>query len=439
MMSPLHTSYVLRALNAKNSPLHTMTRNTLGLLLLLLLTSCIDRIDLGDDVADLYRQQLYIEGRIMSGANSVFYVQRTIPMSQNNRNYVEDAELRIVSDQGFVSDAATLTEDHAYVISTGTLNDTEHYKLVAAIDGETYESDYLTLQPSLPIDSVWFTEHAREHLGYNIWTKNHIDIHVAAHGDEHQARHYMWTWEEDYEFHAPYDISSPIDGYHLIYSPDIWLDVVPGVKNPYYYCWKHGESTDYNLYSTENLAQNVVSDVVVASFGKDSQSYGGTIRDGLSPRFSYLYAITVHQSTLDSTAYSYYRQMEQYTEEMGGLFSPTPYDLYGNLHCTSHPEVRVRGNVVASQVSNYRLFIDRKDVGLYVDYRPMEPLRKNTAYTWPNANELRQLVEGGDVLGSLSPNNYAMAEAIFYRPCLDCRMSPGATKQKPAWWPNDDE
>lgn len=416
-----------------------MKREFLFLILLTLLTSCIDRIDLGEEVADQYRRQLYIEGRILSGATSVFYVQYTIPMTQTKREYVEDAELRIVSDLGFVSDAAAFGEDGAYTIPTGTLNDTERYKLVAKVGGETYESDYLTLQPSLPIDEVWFTEHFRENQGHNIWTNDHINIHVKTHGDEHQARHYMWTWEEDYEYHAPYDISGPVDGYYPVYNPELWLGVVQGEKNPYYYCWKHAESADYNLYSTENLVQNVVSDVVVATFEKHPLTLGGTNVNELSPRFSYLYAITVHQSTLDSAAYSYYRQMEQYTEEMGGLFSPTPYDLYGNIHCTSRPELRVRGNITASEVSSYRLFIPREDVHLNVDYRPMEPLRKTPGSNWPNTEELRQLVDGGDVLGSLGPNNYIDAEVIFYRPCLNCLSSPGSTKKKPEWWPTDDE
>lgn len=431
----------------KREPLLFILLTTLALF-----TSCIDRIDLGEEVTDQYRRQLYIEGRILSGATSVFYVQYTIPMTQTKREYVDDAELRIVSDLGFVSDAATQGDDYAYVIPTGTLNPTERYKLVAKVDGETYESDYLTLQSSLPIDSVWFTEHPREYLGHNLWTNDRIDIHVKTHGadpstgsGQADARHYMWTWEEDFEFHVPYDISmrEPLPfGVFPYYDPSLWEGVVRDKTNPYYYCWKHGQSSEYILRSTENLTQNVINDVVVASFEKKPFSLGGSNANSnqLSPRFSYLYSITVHQSTLDSVAYSYYRQMEQYTEEMGGLFSPTPYELYGNLHCTSHPELRVRGNITASEVSSYRLFIPREEVHLKTDYEPTPPLDLETYYG--NLN-LGEMLAQGHVIGVESlPTNFTVMprpKYIFYRPCLDCLQHPGSTKQKPEWWPTDDE
>lgn len=408
------------------------------------LTACIDRIDLGEEVADQYRRQLYIEGRILSGSTSVFYVQYTIPMTQTKREYVDDAELRIVSDQGFVSDAATFAENQSYVIPTGTLNSTERYKLVAKAGGEIYESDYLELQPSLPIDEVWFTEHPRQNIGHNLWANDRIDIHVKSHGADYAARHYMWTWEEDFEYHVPYDLSQvqgPLpDGVFPYYEPSIWEGMESHKTNPYYYCWMHGQSSDYSLYSTEDLAQNIVNDVVVASFEKQPQVLGGTSVNQLSPRFSDLYSITVYQSTLDSAAYSYYRQMEQYTEEMGGLFSPTPYELYGNLHCTTHPELRVRGNITASEVSSYRLFVSREELHLKTDYDPIPPLDLDTYY---GNLDINQLLAQGHAFGALTPpSDFAVKpqfKYLFYRPCINCLSVEGSTKQKPAWWPTDDE
>ena len=424
-----------------------MKRDFLFLILLTLLTSCIDRIDLGEDVADQYRRQLYIEGRILSGATSVFYVQYTIPMTQTKREYVDDAELRIVSDMGFVSDAAVWNEDDkSYAIPTGTLNTAERYKLVAKVEGETYESDFLTLQPSLHIDKVWFTEHPRENLGHNYWSNDHIDIHVSTHGTDADARHYMWTWEEDFEYHVPYDLSlvhgplpEGVFPYYATYDPLLWTGLEQHKTNPFYYCWKHGQSSDYRLYSTEDLAQNVIDDVVVASFEKQPMVMGGMSVNQLSPRFSYLYAITVHQSTLDSVAYSYYRQMEQYTEEMGGLFSPTPYDLYGNIHCTSHPELRVRGNITTSEVSSYRLFISREEVHLKTDYDPVPPLDLDTYYGNLSVSEMIAQGHAFGTIGPASDYNHAKFKYLFYRPCINCLSVEGSTKQKPEWWPTDDE
>ena len=420
--------------------------NTLHALFLCLLpvglTSCLDTIDLGDVVADQYRDALYIEGSILSGATSVFHVQRAVPMNANERDLVTTAIIRIVSDMGFVSDAATLDDDGAYVIPTGTLNSAERYKMVAEVEGETYESDYLTLADPVPIDSVYFEGHGSEYLGHNIWTKPSVEIKVDAHAPNDASRYYMWTFDEDFEFHAPYDLSEnhrDPHGLMPMYDPAQWPGVERYCANPYYYCWVHGTSTSYELYNTEALTENRVKGHTIATF-KRGVAWATT--DDLSPRFSHLYAVTVHQSVLDSAAYSYFRAMEQYTEEMGGLFSPTPQDLQGNIRCTTHPEKRAHGHITASATSSYRAFLSNSELralyGVNVSYQPATERRK-TPDNGAWVKECRDNIEWGNVVGVLEPDNVLTGEYIYPRICYDCLRERGATKQKPEWWPNDDE
>lgn len=406
------------------------------------LASCIDTIDLGDVVAEQYRQELYIEGSILSGATSVFHVQRAVPMNANERDLVTTATIRIVSDMGFESDAATLADDGAYIIPTGTLNSTERYKMVAEVEGETYESDYLTLADPVPIDSVYFEGHASEYLGHNLWTKPSVEIKVDAHAPNDASRYYMWTFDEDFEFHAPYDLSENLRDPHGLmpmFDPAQWPGVERYGANPYYYCWVHNTSTSYELYNTEALTENRVTGHIIATFSK---GMAWATSDELSPRFSHLYAVTVHQSVLDSAAYSYFRTMEQYTEEMGGLFSPTPQDLHGNIHCTTHPDKRAHGHIIASATSSYRAFLTNSELralyGVNVSYQPATERRK-TPDNGAWVKECRDNIEWGNVVGVLEPDNVLTGEYIYPRICYDCLRERGATKQKPEWWPNDDE
>ena len=407
-----------------------------------LLASCIDEITFDAETARGYQDQLYIEGCIRSGAPSVFYVQHSVAMDANDLLLVPDARIRIVSDMGFVSEDATVADDGAYIIPTGTLNSAERYKLVAEVEGETYESELLTLADPVPIDSVYFEGHASEYLGSNLWTKPSVEIKVDAHAPNDASRYYMWTYDEDFEFHAPYDLSeNQRDPHGLIpmFDPAQWPGVEHYGANPYYYCWIHNTSTAYELYNTASLTENRVKGHTIATF-KRGAAWATT--DELTPRFSHLYAVTVYQSVLDSAAYSYFRTMEQYTEEMGGLFSPTPQNLQGNIRCTTHPEKRAHGHIIASSTSSFRAFLSNSELralyGVDVKYQPAKERRKtpdNGAW-W---HECRDAIEWGNVVGVVEPDNVLTGEYIYPRPCYDCMRERGATKQKPEWWPNDDE
>lgn len=64
---------------------------------LLFLSSCIQEYALPEEIAKEYTEQLYIEGKILSGTESIVYVMKTTQMNENAPSYVTDAKVYILN------------------------------------------------------------------------------------------------------------------------------------------------------------------------------------------------------------------------------------------------------------------------------------------------------------------------------------------------------
>lgn len=379
-------------------------------------SSCIQEYALPDEIAKEYTEQLYIEGKILSGTESIVYVMKTIGMDGTNMFSVPKAKVYILSDDGFKTEYADYSSDGAYVIQTGVLNENAQYKLVVEYDGEIYESDYQSLQPSLDIDEIGYTEDVE---------KGEVNIWVSTQGEKSNTPYFMWTFEEDYEYHALFDMRQPraYDGY-LLYSESIYPEVTR-TANPYYRCWTHRDSHEIMIYSTDELSENRVKEHVIKKLTLDT------------PDLQELYCITVYQSSLSREAYEYYSQMKSNTEQMGSLFAPMPMEVYGNITCKTHSQIKVRGFVSASNTTMKRFFIHADD------------LKRKTSWVSGKEDGRPMYTDGlAAVLISRLNRGYALVvndltvitdnDRSFSPSSINCLLT-GGTKNKPVWWPNDHE
>ena len=375
------------------------------------LSSCVEEYALPEDISEEYTGQIYIEGKILSGTESLVYILKTTDMNSMANDYVRDARVYVESEKGEKTEQGEYDSNGAYVIQTGTLDSEQRYKLVVEYDGNTYESAYQNLQSTPEIDEIGFTEDPIEGK-VNIW--------VSTKGDKSSTPYYMWTFEEDYENHALLDMRQ----YKVVYSTSVYPDVTDA-ENPYYYCWSHENSHNIMIYSTDDLTENTVKEHVIADVSVDK------------PNLQMLYCITVHQSNISNEAYEYYSQMKSNTEDMGSIFAPMPTEVYGNITCTTDPNIKVRGFVTASNSTMKRFFINPSDL-------------KKVKCTWVSGNAvvppsikdeewlkaLGIFIERGYALISETPEQIKVDDTAYYPSCINVLLT-GGTKDKPEWWPND--
>ena len=386
-------------------------------LLLTILTafiSCIEEYKISDEVSTDYQSELVIQGRILSGESSTFYISRTLPFgSENGMDYkIENAEITIIGKNGFKSEPATYDrQKEQYTIDTMNLPANTQYAVNILLEDTVYQSDFQELQTSPEIDAITYKEN-----------NDGISIHVSTHDKEDGSRAFMWTYEEDWEFHS--DIDFVHSSGKFLYNNDIYPIV--GMENPYLYCWGHQKSGNIHIYSTENLKENAV---------KEHELLQIPIND---IRIYYIYSILVNQWVLNNEAYNYYKTLKLYSENMGGLFSPIPTEIDGNIKCISNPSVKVKGYVIAATIVEKRIFIYENDFqNINSEYSNCMKFTPANYSNWTSS--WMEIMRAGNAVIYTTHGDLDESSILYYKECFDCRTVKESTKKRPDFWPNNHE
>jgi hypothetical protein len=128
-------------------------------------------------------------------------------------------------------------------------------------------------------------------------------------------------------------------------------------------CWAILSSTELNLFS-------------------DSYTNGGPIANRRVAQIPFYQhrgcLVEIRQAALTPSAYRFYKDLEEQTQNSGGVADPPPSVTVGNIRNMADPEEVVVGFFTAAGVSTYRYWLDRKDTrgvppGLFLAFNGREP------------------------------------------------------------------
>ncbi len=376
--------------------------------------SCVDEYTIPEETAIEYETEIVIEGRILAGEESVIHLSYTTPInSEEETTDILNAQVYVIGQNGYRSEAAEFDiEDDCYVIDTRTLENNTLYAVEVTVDGDTYQSDFQPLLTSPEIDEVTWREN-----------ESSVSIYVTTLAEQTDSRHFMWSFEEDWEIHAEVDMRGNYD-LIPIYKKEHYPDLTK-TRNPYLYCWMHDVSRHILLHSSANLSENQVKNVKLHEIGIEDI------------RISYIYSILVKQWSLSDDAYRYFSTMKQYTEIDDGLFAPILSDFQGNIRCISNPDKRAHGYVLASNVTTKRIFIYEEDFkhmrSLYSE--PFCLAKYDKDQPW-GLDPVEEWLSPWVIMRNIRTQ---LDEVLYTWSCVDCRHTVGATKKRPDFWPNDHE
>ncbi|MGC4023429.1 MAG: hypothetical protein QM734_16495 [Cyclobacteriaceae bacterium] len=92
---------------------------------------------------------------------------------------------------------------------------------------------------------------------------------MNSHDPTGNAKYYRWTYEETWEYSAPYQSS-------FIYDPTLDSAVLRPPSQDIYICWRTTPSTDIKLYTTSKLQRDEVSNYQLIFLPKGSQKVSRT-------------------------------------------------------------------------------------------------------------------------------------------------------------------
>ena len=363
------------------------------------------------------KQILIVDGNIIGNSNVTFCLSKSYSMDSS---YVLadifniDAKITIIGSDGYKSSPAIYQGKGKYSIDVGTLDDNVKYGIQIEYDGDTYQSTLSKPVYTPEIDSISWVQPEKNSTIY---------FRVSTHDDEtEEAKFFLWDYAETWEIAADYYTQVFLD-----LPTNTFYNIGPA---PYYYCWRNDASINYIVGSTESLTENSII---------NKEIYQGNPEND---RFSILYSVLVNQRAISKAAYDYYQNKIQLNEQMGGLFSPQPSEVNGNIICTTNPSKRAMGYVeVCKNTTQKRIFVYRTQI--------TRPSISHSCYTISNDSVLIILSEmngtyadfyklGYRPAGYLDPHTKTLPTEWAMDYCTDC-VANGGSKEKPDFWPNDDE
>jgi hypothetical protein len=354
---------------------------------------------------------LVVEGVINSGQDStIIHLSRTVALTASAGTAPELNALVMVQSDSNTSYTLAEIGNGNYAIPGLNLSASNKYRLqITTADKKVYQSDFVPVKATPPIDSVGF-----------ITQNNGIQLYVNAHDPSNNTRYYRWSYQETWQFHAKYETSFITDGMKLKLR-------TPGQQ--IFTCFSNQTSSTILLGSSAKLAQDVIYQSPVTQVTATSE------------KIEAKYSILVKQYALTSDAYKFWQNLKKNTEDLGTIFSSQPSEIPGNVHCITDPSEPVIGYISATNVQQKRIFISNSQLpGSWLPNYPYQCELDSLLYCRPNSIPCQN-----DVAAFLLPLNtsefaiYSIdirSQTVGYMStdaqCADCTIR-GTTKQPDFW------
>ncbi len=369
---------------------------------------------------------LVVEGVINAGNDStIIKLSRTVNLSSKvATNPLSGASISVISDQNS-SYPLTETKAGTYMSPGLNLNNARTYRLnITTPDGKIYQSDFVTVLNSPPIDTIGYTVTKSD-------SSHGIQIFSGTHDPTNKAKYFRYDYQETWIFHSLYDSNYKSNG-DTVLARDL-------VNDEIYKCWRSDTSSNIVLTSSAKLTQSVISNNPITFISYDSEKIGDE------------YSILVKQYALTSDAYKFWTNLKKNTEQLGSIFDALPSQINGNIHSITNPTEPVIGYISVGSVSTKRVFISTRELPAWLPALPNlndDCIPVACLYSFVNSfgsppvnqvdEEINYLKGGGKyalipinaivALGTGVVLGYQAADPI----CVDCTLR--GTNKRPSFW-----
>jgi hypothetical protein len=277
---------------------------------------------------------LVVAGVINGSDSTIITLSRTVSLSSNSVNTpVTGATVFVQSNQNN-SYPLVETRPGTYSCPSLSLNNSYQYRVSISTGGEQYQSDYVPVVNSPPIDSV----------GYTI-ASNGLNIYSNTHDPTSTVKYYRWDYTETWLYHPRYASGFVSTGDTVIARP-----LAQQEEN----CWPSDTSSTIVLNSSVRLSRAVILNNPITFVSSSSQKIADE------------YSISVRQYALTPDAYTFWQTLKNNTENLGSIFDPQPSQLTGNIHSLTKPNEPVVGYISAGNVATKRIFIHNQQLPAWV-------------------------------------------------------------------------
>jgi len=375
-------------------------RNTIfGLLLLIVITSCVDEYW---PELDKYEGLLVVDG-ILTNASDPVIVRLSVSSLVNDEKYIpiSGAELyisdenQVVAQQLFETNPGTyMAEDSAF---RGQVD--ELYQLhINLPNGQSYQSEICKLRAPSPIDSVYGIIESPEDPNDSGFPG--LQFYVDNHSEVNDTSYYLWKLYETFKYKSDFDIDYSYEGEFFPYPDPDSLRT----------CWRSSKVNEIIFASTQYLDPTAVNQFPLHFVSTATK------------RLSIKYSLLVQQLSISESVFNFYNTIKEQNIDQGDLWTRQPIQILGNMHNVTNPDEPVLGYFVVAGASEKRVFVNPPALTFYYNRCTPDFDLRFIAYeaesTWPI------YIDDIMFLG------WAKADE---RVCFDCRLEGGSLTPPDFW------
>ena len=394
---------------------------------------------------------LAVDGAIISGDSTYITLSRTTALSDTTQKKVElKATLSIEDDQGKMYPFSEKGKG-VYTLGVTNFSASRQYRLdIKTTDGKTYQSDFVPMKTTPPIDSIYFKQ----------TSDKTVLFYVNAHDPTNSTRYYRWDYKETWSY-------APLFLANYQFKNGQIVPIVPDGPDDISVCYRTAFSNQIFIGSSTKLAEDVIS----------NQLLGGIV--GNSEKTGHVYVMQLKQYALTKEGFDYYQNLQVNSEQLGSIFDSQPSSLRGNIHCVTSPSDLVVGFVSVSTTSKKQFNLRGNTIPLRGDdpygniawnppyefygsfyFKPPDTsdCHFKTISTYPYATfatRFAAAMSGGqydliDCVADIPPQpsdqpgpsflepnrTFGLLNVYHYAPknCVDCRLK-GGTNIRPSYFP----
>ncbi len=264
-------------------------------------------------------------------------ISYTFPLDQSESTPLNGATVWIEDDESIRTDLSEIYPGYYVTDSSFSGTAGKSYILnITTSDGIKLISSRERLIPPTPIDSIYgrYLELPSREKGV---FQHGIQFFIDAHNDSDPFSNYRYEYEESYEIKVPlpsaYEWSYDDNKHHL---RDTSLET----------CYSTKRSTTFIVGTTQGLSNNRMSEFPIRYI------------DETGPELVSRYFLSVWQYSISSSAYEYYKDLNESNLSSGSFFDSQKGTVVGNIQATGSENVRIQGLFEVAGVAESRRFFE---------------------------------------------------------------------------------
>lgn len=369
------------------------------ILIIGILQSCRDPFE--PDLSPQSVDFLVVEGYIEVSGESQISLGRTSPINSNTAPILEEGARVFLSDNLNLWDFEE--KGNGQYTLNGNFDPTKEYTLSIWLkNGKQYTSDTMIPIISPEIEELAFVQ-----------DNDGVEIYISTKGEQ-EKQYFMWSYEEHWIFNA--GIRSFLiyeEGSIRIRNEDERVDR----------CWKDNINPKILLQDAARFEDNRILQRELIRIPPRSE------------KLTNRYSVLVKQRAIDQDAFNFWEILRKNSDDIGGIFSPLPSLITGNIQNTEDSSEKVIGFISMGKSSNKRLYINASEVFPWPVFIPEYEYCQIFQDTIPpTATAIRDAFNNGVVVPAID-----IWDGIFligyrgadYR-CVDCTLR--GTNVRPEFW-----